>query len=78
MERLKLTVLRRNLFRVVDQVLATGVPVAVDRHGKTVLLLPQDPPSRLARLPRRKLIRGDVASLPDTKVGTWREPRNLK
>ena len=78
MERVKLTTLRRDLFRVVDRVLESGVPVAIDRNGRTLLLVPQEPASRLARLPRRKLIRGDPLALVNAKVGTWREPRKLR
>jgi prevent-host-death family protein len=78
MERLTLTTLRQNLFKVVDRVLETGVPVAVERRGKTVLLTPVHAPSKLARLKRRKLVRGDPRSLPEVKAGRWREFRNLK
>ncbi|MCA1602738.1 MAG: N-formylglutamate amidohydrolase [Acidobacteria bacterium] len=35
MEKLTLTALRQRLFQVADQVLKTGVPVAIERHGKT-------------------------------------------
>ena len=77
MQKVKLTALRRDLFRIVDQVLETGVPVAVERHGTTVLLAPQAPAPRLARLKRRELIRGNPATLPDARTSKWREPRNL-
>ena len=78
MEKLTLTALRQNLFRVVDRVLETGIPVAIDRQGKTVLLTPQAAPPKLSRLKRRKLIKGDPRSLVDVGVATWREPRQLK
>lgn len=32
----------------------------------------------LARLKRRKLIRGNPESLVEVKVGKWRKPRNLR
>lgn len=78
MEKLTLTALRQNLFRVVDRVLETGIPVAVQRHGKTVLLAPQTTVPKLSKLKRRKLINGDPESLVDAKAGQWREPRKLK
>lgn len=77
MEKLTLTALRRRLFEVADQVLRTGVPVAIQRRGRTLLLSPASAPSRLARLKRRKLIRGKPEALVNVKVGEWREPKNL-
>lgn len=78
MEKLTLTTLRHRLFEVADRVLETGVPVAIERRGKTLLLSPRAPASKLARLRRRKLVKGAAESLPRARPGTWREPRNLK
>lgn len=78
MEKLTLTTLRHRLFEVADRVLETGVPVAIERRGRTLLLAPQAGPSKLARLKRRKLIKGDPKSLVDVKAGKWRESGNLK
>jgi hypothetical protein len=78
MEKLTLTALRQNLFIVVDRVLETGIPVAIERRGKTILLTPQATAPKLSRLKRRKLIKGDPGSLVDVKAGQWREPRKLK
>lgn len=78
MEKLTLTTLRHKLFEVADRVLETGIPVAIERRGKTLLLTPQDAGSKLARLKPRKLIKGRAEALVNAKVGTWREPRNLK
>ena len=77
MEKLTLTTLRKKLFEVADRVLDTGVPVAIERRGRTLLLTPQAGASKLARLKRRKLIRGVPETLAETEAGTWREPRNL-
>lgn len=78
MEKLTLTTLRHKLFEVADRVLETGVPVAIERRGKTLLLTPQAAGSKLARLRQRKLINGRAESLVNAKVGTWRGPRNRK
>lgn len=78
MEKLTLTTLRHKLFEVADRVIETGVPVAIERRGKTLLLIPEVPASRLARLKRRKLIRGTPESLVNIRVGKWREIGNLK
>lgn len=74
MERLSLTALRRNLFEIADRVLATGVPVVIERKGRTLLLCPDMHRSRLAGLKCRKLIRGEAELLVDKRVSTWREP----
>lgn len=78
MEKLTLTTLRHRLFEVADRVLETGVPVAIERRGRTLLLTPQAAESKLARLKPRKLVRGASESLVKIKAGAWREPGNLK
>jgi hypothetical protein len=78
MEKLTLTALRRRLFEVADRVLKTGVPVAIRRRGKTLLLTPPIATPKLARLKRRKLVRGAPEALVDAKAGTWREIENLR
>jgi len=77
MQKLSLTALRQKLFKVADRVLHTGVPVAINRRGRRLLLAPDGGTSRLAHLRRRKLIKGDPESLVGLKVSEWREPRNL-
>jgi len=39
MQNLTLTTLRRNLFQVADQVLATGEPVIIERNGRRLALI---------------------------------------
>lgn len=52
--------LRANLYRILDQVLETGVPVEIRRKGGVVRIVPASPPSKLARLVKRKgIIVGD-------------------
>lgn len=78
MHKLSITALRQNLFQVADEVLESGVPVAIERRGRTLLLVAENSgKSRLAALKRRKLIKGAAEQLVDTKVGEWREPKNL-
>ncbi len=74
MKKMTVTALRQNLFNVIDHVLATGEPVEIERHGKRLLLVPEQGGSKLARLKKRSLITGDVASLPDEKV--WERDEN--
>jgi antitoxin (DNA-binding transcriptional repressor) of toxin-antitoxin stability system len=78
MERLTVTALRKRLYQVVDQVLETGVPVEVERAGKTVVIAPgEGAASRLARLERRNGIVSDPDELVKIKVGEWHELKNL-
>jgi hypothetical protein len=78
MQKLSLTTLRNRLFEVADRVLETGVPVAIERRGKTLLLTTEATGSKLARLKRRKLVKGTSETLVHAKAGTWREPAKLK
>ncbi len=74
---MSVTALRQNLFKVVDQVLDTGVPVEIERHGKKLLLIPAEPVSKLVNLKRRHIIVGDPEDLVDLQVCEWREPDNV-
>lgn len=42
--------LRENIYRILDQVLETGVPVEVERHGRKLRIIPVEPISKLDRL----------------------------
>jgi len=78
MGAINLTTLRKRLYRVVDQVLETGVPVEIERNGKKLLIIPVDQPvSKLANLERRHGIVGNPDDLVAIKAGEWRELRNL-
>ena len=49
--------LRENIYRILDQVLETGVPVEILRKGKTVRIVSGEPVPKLDRLqPRDYLI----------------------
>lgn len=45
--------LRENVYRILDEVLATGVPVEIERGGRILRITPIDQPSTLDRLVRR-------------------------
>jgi N-acyl-D-aspartate/D-glutamate deacylase len=45
--------LRDNIYRVLDQVLATGEPVEIERNGRRLRIIADEPPSKLSRLVRR-------------------------
>ena len=58
--RLTASKLRANVYRVLDQVLETGVPVEIERHGRRLRIVPAEGkkfrPSKLARLKRRHVL----------------------
>jgi hypothetical protein len=60
--RLTASRLRANVYRVLDQVLETGIPVEVERHGRRLRIVTADsgspaPAGRLRRLKARKYLR---------------------
>lgn len=52
--------LRENVYRILDDVISSGVPVEVVRKGKTLRIVPEEKVSKLGRLKRRKGFRGDA------------------
>ena len=79
MEVLSLTALRKNLYQVIDHVLATGVPAEIQRKGKKLLIAPLGAKvSKLSRLKKRKGIIGNPQDLVHLELSQWHEPLNLK
>lgn len=48
--KLTATNLRSNLYKVLDQVITTGVPVEIERKGKKIKLVPVETRSKLNNL----------------------------
>lgn len=42
--------LRQNIYRLLDEVLETGVPLEIERKGQRLRIVPADPRSRLDRM----------------------------
>ena len=62
--KLTATKLRENIYAIIDQVLATGEPVDIERNGRTLRLQVVGSGSRLANLVRRPdVIVGDPDDL---------------
>ena len=51
--------LRQDVYRILDQILETGIPVEIERNGRTLRIVPDDPPTKLSRLVRREVMRED-------------------
>ncbi len=66
--------LRENIYRVLDEVLATGVPVIIERNGRRLRIVAEDAPDKLDRLiSRPELIVGDPDDLVDIDwADEWR------
>lgn len=56
--------LRANLYRLLDEVLETGVPLEIERKGRRLRIVADSPPSKLDRLvPHPGTVIGDPEDL---------------
>lgn len=51
--------LRQNIYRLLDQVLDTGVPMEIERRGRTLRISPEPQRDKLDNLKRRDCMVGD-------------------
>lgn len=63
MEKLTASRLRADIYKILDRVLQTGVPVEIERKGRRLRIVPVEPPSRLDRLSKRPYLRTDPEAL---------------
>jgi prevent-host-death family protein len=70
------TELRRNVYRILDEAIASGVPVEVVRKGQVVRLVPKPVVSKLDRLKKRSVFVGDPDDILDINwLDEWSEMR---
>lgn len=70
--------LRANIYRLLDQVLETGIPLEIERNGRTLRIVPDDPPSKLDRLvPHPGTIVGDTEALVEIDWSSYWNPDPL-
>lgn len=55
--------LRADIYRILDRVLETGVPVEIERKGRMLRIVADTAPSKLANLTRRPYLAGDPEEL---------------
>jgi hypothetical protein len=56
--------LRANIFKLLDMVAETGIPLDVERKGKLLRIVPVEPGSKLKRIVKRKgVVKGDPDDL---------------
>ena len=77
MSQISLTTLRQQLFKVVDRIIKTGVPVEISRRGHKLRIVPVAKSSKLARLTPHKAIIGNPEDLVEIKAGKRQKGRNL-
>ena len=75
--QITLTSLRQQLFKIVDQVIATGVPVEIKRNGHVLKLVLEEKKSKLANLSPNDCIVGDPDELIDISASEWHEKNNI-
>jgi len=56
--KIKVTKLRQNLYRILDDILQTGIPVEIERNGKILKIIPEKI-NKLNNLEKHDVINGD-------------------
>ena len=55
--------LRQNIYKLLDTVLETGIPIEIKRKGRILKIVSEEPKSKLAKLKKRDIIAGDPEEL---------------
>lgn len=64
--------LRQDVYRILDEVLETGTPIEISRHGRVIRLVPDVTTLKLDRLIRRDVVVGDPKDLAEMDwSGEW-------
>ena len=77
MAHMSLTALRNKLFKVVDEIIKTGIPVEIERNNHKLLIVLKEKKSKLDNLKPHDCIIGDPDDLVNLKVTEWGELNNL-
>ncbi|MBW1925138.1 MAG: type II toxin-antitoxin system Phd/YefM family antitoxin [Deltaproteobacteria bacterium] len=77
MAGISLTALRARLFKAVDEVIRTGIPLEIERKGHRLKIVLVERGKKLENLKPHDCIVGDPDELVDLKVGAWQGERNL-
>lgn len=77
MAHMSLTALRNKLFKVVDGIIKTGIPVEIERNNHKLLIVLKEKKSKLDNLKLHDCIIGDPDDLVNLKVTEWGEVNNL-
>ena len=55
--------LRGNIYKLLDQVLETGVPLEIERKGKLLKIIPDEQSGKMENLTRHRCMVGDPESI---------------
>lgn len=61
--KISATKLRLNLYNLLDQVLKTGIPIEIERHGRILKIVPERHTSKLGNLEPHEIINGKPEDL---------------
>jgi len=67
--------LRESIYTILDTIIATGQPITINRNGKKLKIIFSEPVSKLKKLKKRKLYKGDSE---DFVSFDWSNELNLK
>ena len=75
MKKITVTELRGNIYKLLDEVLSTGIPIEINKGGKKLKIMPVDKSDKLQNLVSRPdVIKGN----PDDLVSvSWEKEVNL-
>lgn len=76
-EQVSLTHLRQNLFKLVDHVIETGIPIEIERKGHRVKIILDEKKSKLGNLEKNDCIIGSPDELLDITWDDWTEADKL-
>ena len=77
MTPMSLTALRNQIFKVVDEVIKTGIPVVIERKGHRLKIVLEEKKSKLENLKPHDCIIGNPDDLVQLKVAQWTEEGRL-
>lgn len=66
--------LRANIYKLLDQVLKSGKPLEIERKGKRLRIVPEQPAGKMSKLVRHDCLTGDPESIVHMDwSGEWRD-----
>lgn len=75
MKTISVTELRRNIYKLLDEVLNTGIPIEINKGGKKLKIIPEEKVNKLQNLVSRpNVIKGNPDDLADI---SWEKVVNL-